>query len=192
MFKTRYEKITDEKLVKGICNGDQKAFSELYARYKDRLYYYFLRMLNHSPDQANDFLQDLFMKLIQQPELFDRSRKFSTWIYTIASNMCKNEYRRVAVRQKVHADVSYTQDLIQENDATDKDILLRKLFAELDSLGNDHREVFLLHYREGFKIREISEIVDLAPGTIKSRLHYARKHLEQRLKKYHYLLESEN
>ncbi|MCL3779419.1 RNA polymerase sigma factor [Prolixibacteraceae bacterium JC049] len=187
MFKKRYSKIKDERLVNLIATGDQQAFSELYARYKDRLYYYFLRMLNHCPDTANDFLQDLFMKVIQHPEYFDPSKKFSTWIFTIASNMCKNEYRRLEVRSRAHSDPACFNSDDSRKEIDEQDLLVKQLFIELDKLGNDHREVFLLYYREGFTVKEIEQILDIASGTIKSRLHYARKHLQQKLSKHQYL-----
>src|SRR6266568_4196340 len=89
---------TDEILIVRMINGDCKAFNTLYARYKDRLLYYFYRMLGNSNEKAQDFLQDIFMKLIDKAETFDSSRKFSTWIFSIAHNMCKNEYRRMVGR----------------------------------------------------------------------------------------------
>lgn len=187
MLKKKYSKITDEQLVEFISLGNQKAFSELYGRYKNRLYYYFLRMLNHCPDTANDFLQDLFLKVIQQPQLFDSSKKFSTWIFTIASNMCKNEYRRLEVRNRVHSDPKYFTPLPDDKKQDEKQQLILQIFSELDKLGNEHREVFLLYYREGFAVKEIENILEIPVGTIKSRLHYTRKHLQKKFSKQHHL-----
>jgi RNA polymerase sigma-70 factor (ECF subfamily) len=91
--------ISDEHLMEGIHHGDTDAFNELYLRYHKRLLYYFYRMLGNSSEKAQDFLQDIFVKIIDHPESFNISRKFSTWIFSVAHNMCKNEYRRLAVRR---------------------------------------------------------------------------------------------
>ncbi len=79
---------------------DTAAFDELYERYSTRLLHYFYRMLGKETEKAQDFLQDLLLKIVEKPHLFDTRQRFSTWVYTIASNMCKNEYRRLQVRQQ--------------------------------------------------------------------------------------------
>lgn len=169
---------SDAELMLAVSRGDQQAFTVLYRRYKDRLYYYFFRMLNNSQEQANDFLQELFLKIIEKPELYDPAYKFSSWIFSVAGNMCKNEYRR----RVSHAETPLAESEIQESEEFDKQVfcadqLIEKVFETLDSIGPDYRSVFLLRYREGFSIKEIAEILDLAEGTVKSRLHYARKQL---------------
>ncbi|WP_225154629.1 RNA polymerase sigma factor, partial [Bradyrhizobium sp. NBAIM08] len=75
-----------------IVLGDQAAFSELYHRFKDRMYYYFYRMLGNSADLANDFVQELFMKIVEKPKSYNPNFAFHTWFYSVAHNMCKNEY----------------------------------------------------------------------------------------------------
>lgn len=96
MFKhkeTRISQKTDEQLLPAIVNGSSKAFNELYQRYHKRLLYYFFRMLGNNKDLAQDFLQEIFYKVIDKSHLIDPKRKFSTWIFSVAHNMCKNEYR---------------------------------------------------------------------------------------------------
>ena len=80
MFKFKplnYQQLADEKLIVAITNGDSSAFNELYKRYNERLLYYFYRMLWNDKEMAQDFLQDLFIKIIDKPHLFDVERKFS-------------------------------------------------------------------------------------------------------------------
>jgi RNA polymerase sigma-70 factor (ECF subfamily) len=165
-----------------IVSGDQAAFSELYRRYKDRMYYYFYRMLGNSADQANDFLQELFMKLIEKPENYHPGYNFSTWLYSVANNMCKNEYRRRGIRQEYQiAEAQNPEvDFISES-TTDPEQVIEKIFQTLDLLGEEHRSAFLLRYREGFSVKEVAEILDLAEGTVKSRLFYARRLLAEKL-----------
>lgn len=182
IFHKKDRVYTDSELMQQIVSGDQSAFSELYSRYKGRMYYYFYRMLGNSAEQANDFLQELFMKLIEKPESYNPAFSFSTWIYSIANNMCKNEYRRRVIRRE-YEQFEATEPRLDYVDDTsiEPEQLVEKIFQTLDLLGEDHRSAFLLRYREGFSIREVAEILELAEGTVKSRLFYARKIVAEKL-----------
>ena len=76
IFRRKNRTFSDSELMQQIVSGDQAAFSELYLRYKSRMYYYFYRMLGNSTDTANDFLQELFMKLIEKPESYNPAYSF--------------------------------------------------------------------------------------------------------------------
>ena len=165
-----------------MVNGNPDAFNELYLRYKDRLLYYFYRMLGYDEEIAQDFLQELFMKLIDKPRLFDPSKKFSTWIYSIANNMCKNEYRRQDIRRIVIKEDNPDRYPECIDNKASSDALVAEIFNHLDSLGETHKSVFLLKYREGFSNDEIVEILNLPLGTIKSRLFYTRKKIQEHFK----------
>lgn len=170
--------------------GNNQAFNELYARYSNRLQYYFYRMLGNSNEKAQDFLQDIFIKIIDNIEKFDVSKKFSTWVFSIAHNMCKNEYRRLNIRKNssidnYHDALEYTEDFPVSVPQTDAEEFVRDLFAALDHFDEIHKTVFLLHYREGFPLKDIAQTLDISEGTVKSRLHYTRKRLAERLAKYH-------
>lgn len=165
-----------------IVAGDQVAFGELYHRYKDRMYYYFYRMLGDSSEQANDFLQELFMKLIEKPESFNPKFSFPTWLYSVANNMCKNEYRRREVRKEYQDTEALAPKLDYPAEASvEPEQLMEKIFATLEEMGEEHRSAFLLRYREGFSIKDVAEILELPEGTVKSRLFYARKVLAEKL-----------
>jgi len=176
-------------LVQLMISGDSKAFNQLYHRYNQRLLYYFFRMLGNSNEKAQDFLQDIFIKLIDKAELFDTSRKFSTWIFSIAHNMCKNEYRRMEIRKDT--DIEAFHEILHEQENTEFDLqcqnledFTKDLFEELDTFDEIHKTVFLLHYRENFSLKDIGQILDISEGTVKSRLFYTRKRLSERLVKY--------
>lgn len=168
--------------MRQIVLGDQAAFGELYLRYKSRMYYYFYRMLGNSTDLANDFLQELFMKLIEKPESYNPAYSFQTWLYSVANNQCKNEYRRREVRKEYQSAEALEHKLDYLNDSqVEPEQLVEKVFQTLDQLGEEHRSAFLLRYREGFSIREIAEILELPEGTVKSRLFNAKKILAEKL-----------
>jgi RNA polymerase sigma-70 factor (ECF subfamily) len=182
IFGRKNRTYSDSELMQLIVSGDQAAFSELYRRYKDRLYYYFYRMLGNSIDQANDFLQELFMKIIEKPESYNPTYAFKTWLYSTANNMCKNEYRRRGVRLEYQEYESLDQKLDFINEPTvEPEHIIEKIFQSLDQLGEEHRSAFLLRYREGFSIKEVAETLDLPEGTVKSRLFYTKKMLAEKL-----------
>lgn len=165
-----------------IVAGDQTAFGELYFRYKGRMYYYFFRMLGNQSEQANDFLQELFMKLIEKPESYNPAYPFPTWLFSVANNMCKNEYRRRGVRQEYQEYESVEPRIDFQNEPViEPELVIEKVFQMLDQLGEEHRSAFVLRYREGFSVREVAEILELPEGTVKSRLFYTRKVLGEKL-----------
>ena len=182
IFRKKNKISSDSELMQQIVSGDQAAFGELYHRYKSRMYYYFYRMLGNSAEQANDFLQELFMKLIEKPESYNPAYNFSTWLYSVANNLCKNEYRRREVRQGYQAsEIQETSDDCLNDYSVEPEQAVEKIFQTLELLGEEHRSAFLLRYREGFSIKEVAEILELPEGTVKSRLFYAKKLLAEKL-----------
>lgn len=183
--RTNYDGHTDEDLMRLIAQGTSGAFDVLYERYARRLLYYFYRMLGQDEEKAQDFLHDLFLKIVERPHLFSAERRFSTWVFSVAHNMCKNEYRRLQVRRAEPVEID---ELPVDNDSLPETID-RKAFAamldvELEELSEEHRTVFLLRYRENFSLREISDVLQCPEGTVKSRLFYALRRLATRLKSF--------
>ena len=184
-FKKRYEKFTDEELVRYIVKGHEKAFDELYQRYARKLHAYFYRNLGKDNSLANDFLQELFLKVIEKGELFDPQKKFSVWIYAVAGNLCKNEYRRIQRHAVPGLPEELPNHLFTESGAADKhdSIVFGSLLQkELDKMEASHRECFLLRFQQELSIKEISEILECPEGTVKSRIFYTLKKLAESLK----------
>jgi RNA polymerase sigma-70 factor (ECF subfamily) len=172
-----------------VLDGKEKAFTELYQRYSKKMLYFFYQRLYQDEQKAQDFLQDLFFKILEKPHLFNADKKFKTWIYTLAANMCKNEYRKDAVRGvKVEGfafnDVPETHAAGMLNDRYDQNIFAANLKTELNKLEEDQRVTFLLRYQEELSISQISEILDCPEGTVKSRLFYCTKKLAIKLKAF--------
>ncbi len=181
-----YSEQADNQLMQAIAGQDAEAFNELYKRYSTRLLHFFYTMLHKDREKSQDFLQDLFTKIIEKPHLYDPSRSFTTWIYTLARNMCKNEYRSMAVRSDPEVAVNY-QVLLHSETTPNMDKLLdasafrEQLWLQLDQLGPEKKETFILRYQQNKSLKEISEIMDCAEGTIKSRLFYTLKWLADKL-----------
>lgn len=186
--KNRFAIYKDEELMLLIAQGEVLAFDEIYNRYGQRLLMYFTRMLNFEKAIAEDALQDLFLKIAESPEKFDRSRSFKTWIFSVASNCCKNHYRHQSIVKQSKAELLYMQD--QTNDTAFLNSTCRLDFLEfkkmldfvLNELPPEKKEVFILKYQEEKSLSEIAEIQNCAIGSVKSRLHYTLKILEEKLK----------
>lgn len=174
-----YHQATDEDLARNMVTGDRRAFSILYQRYGSRMHAYFHRMLGQDGNKAADFTQELFLKIIEKISTYNHSASLKTWIYTIAGNMVKNEYRRLG-RQPQLFSLEVAQSLStsqQSAELLDREILSRELARALQSLDETHRDCLVLRYLEELSIQDISDILQCPPGTVKSRIHYATKKL---------------
>lgn len=180
-----YRNETDEKLILRMRKGEEGAFQEIYERYADRLFKFFYMRMWKDKEKAEDFVHDLLTKLIQKPESFDVSRKFKTWLFSVANNMVKNEYKRQEVRSNMgsldgesYFDVESSKNVFAEvHDSQFKGALER----ELERMDDKHREIFEMRHIVGFSNKEIAEILEINEGTVKSRVFYAIKHLSERL-----------
>jgi RNA polymerase sigma-70 factor (ECF subfamily) len=184
----KFSLLSDEELMFFLSNGEELAFDEIYERYSKRLLGYFIRMLNFDKELAEDVLQDLFLKIAEAPEKFDKSRSFKTWIFSVASNSCKNYYRHKKIVSESAEEIRYMNESINDaaflNSASKIDAAtFRKTLEEiLNELSTEKKEAFILKYQEEKTISEIALIQNCPEGSVKSRLHYTIKVLEEKLK----------
>lgn len=188
-FRRKYQQLRDEELMPYVVKGNERAFDELYNRYSAKMHYYFFRMLGQNQDRADDFTQELFIRIIEKGAYFDTKQRFSTWIYAIASNMCKNEYRRRERRPEQalpeHFEIAMARDGLILDTETDKELFKTHLSRALEQLDFTHRQCFILRYQQDLGIREISEIIGCPEGTVKSRLYYTLRKLATQLHFFH-------
>lgn len=144
-------------------------------------------MLRQDEAKAQDFTQDVFLKVVEYSDKFDTSKNFKTWIFTIAANHCKNHFR--SNRQTVDINSTISSRLFQDTkeDEYDKKEFQKQLNIEIDKLSYTYKETFILRYKEDLKLKEIAEIMDCPVGTIKSRLNHANNVLAEKLKAYEIL-----
>ena len=190
--KKKYHTYSDEQLMQFIQRGKEAAFEELYQRYGRRMYSYFYKMLGQNEARANDFTQELFMKIVEKPQAYNTQMTFSTWFYTLASNLCKNEYRKLNNRQKAynqHSNIN-SEVTISTQINYDQIAFEERLDIALEQLSETQRECFILRYKEELSIDEISQIIHCPEGTVKSRLFYATKKLNELLHSWGVLLEN--
>jgi len=177
-----YKNYSDEELLPLVSQGYAGAFDELYTRYGQKMFSYFYRMLWKNRELAEDFTQDIFLKLIKNAAGFKHANSFSTWIYSIANNMCKNEYRKQGVRvqhrqQQTHAESA---------DAVNPDL---RRFKEAvhnctNELPEDKKALYILRFHENLSVPDISRILNIPEGTIKSRIFYLLKEMKEKLKPF--------
>lgn len=135
---------------------------------------FFYFTLHNDYEKAKDFMHDLFIKIIENHHKFNTSQIFKTWIYTLASNMCNNEFRRNKVIESYKIHIKINSEIIDDND--DNKILLQQ---SINKLSIDQRALIVLRFKLKLSIKEIAEIYECAEGTIKSRLFYATKELSR-------------
>jgi len=175
-----------------LQQGEAAALEVLYHRYSRRLLAYLLRMLGNDRETAQDTLQDIFIKVYQQPELFCTSQRFSSWIFTVAHHRCISEYRRRNTRRhtQIESDMDIFPATNHEQDTTldspvDRKQFRHDLHRELDKIDERRRSIFLLRHQEQFSIREIGHMLDCPEGTVKSSLFYITKKLAKALQHFH-------
>lgn len=191
-IRGKYAELSDEQLMSYLEKGDKSAFDEIYFRYAKIMLSYFRRMLWNDQEKAEDFVHDLFAKIIKKPESFDAGRSFKTWFFSVANNMCKNEYKKQEVRKGTFngLDESFSVRDHQTDVMSEvQDQFFGKAFEHhLEKLDTKHSEVFKLRHLEGLSIKEIAEVLSANEGTIKSRLFYATKYLAESLKEFNPIL----
>jgi len=182
LFRKNLSKLSDEDLMSMLAHGEHPAFDELYKRFSQPMFNLFYRLLNSDREKAEDMLHDLFLKIIEHPEKFDHSFKFTTWIHTLAGNMIRNEYRSQTVRNEYSQHITRNhQKAEQLSDELDKQLFDKKLQSELDKLEPEQRLLFHLRFVEEMNMKQIAQIIDCPEGTVKSRLFYLTRHLATKL-----------
>jgi len=183
--------LDDHSLVQACRAGQTEAFGLLVQRYQDRLYPTILRLIGSAED-AEDVLQDTFVRAFEKLGQFQGESSFYTWIYRIAVNLALSGYRRRRVRAlllpKLERHASPGEDPPDESPDSDPTIGVERaerdriIEAALDKLVAEHRAVVILKDFDGHRYEEISAILNVPVGTVRSRLHRARCELRDRLR----------
>ena len=170
---------SDEKqitlsLIELACQQDEHACQKLLNLYKGRIFSYILRMVKNYHD-AEDLTFDTFIKCFKSLNSYDRTKRFSTWLFSIAHNTTIDFFRKNKVEYE-YIDERYASntDFVQEYEIKKK---MEKIDHALTELAPIDRELVLLFHKEEYSYQEISDIVHLPVTTIKTRLHRARKRL---------------
>jgi RNA polymerase sigma-70 factor, ECF subfamily len=188
--KNRLAELDDSGLVAEFLAGEKRAFNLLVERYHVRLLNFIYRTIGDR-DRAEDLVQETFIRVYRHLHRFDQSKKFSTWAYTIAGNLAKNELRNRSrnplvlfqtLRNNYEADhrpLEWEDNTYRPDDLFRKRHLKSMVDQAVEQLPEHHRIVFVLREMEGKTYEEISEITGVNLGTVKSRLNRARNNFAQ-------------
>ena len=177
--------LTDEQLMARAKAGNNAAFKELYHRFARRLKGFFFLQLGRDEELAADATHDVFLRAYEARNRYQEGKSVSTWLFTIAYNICRNHYRSNAYETQLSATldaepISDEQIEIQL-DAAALDDALAQVLSELPP---PLHQLFSLHYQEELTIPQVAEIVGIPEGTVKSRLHKTMNIIRKKLKRY--------
>ena len=185
----------ERTLLRRLRDRDERAFRELIDTHRDRVFNITYRMLGN-PDDAKDVTQEVFITVFKTIETFREESKFSTWLYRVTVNHCKNRIKYLARRhdrdrdeldetsREINGAVAAPTRHIQPDRALEGAQMEKLLQEAIETLDDDHRIVVVLRDVEDLSIEEICEITGLKDGTVKSRLHRARLVLRKRLQRH--------
>lgn len=189
--------LSDEELLRRFTDGDADAFEVLVLRYERPLYNFILRSVRRR-DLADELLQDVFMKVVQRSADFKGSSKLSTWLYTIARNLCIDHSRKMVFRRHKSLDSpsrsgdeegptllerTANEELGADRHAIANDLSVR-ITAAVEELPEEQREVFLMRQVQGLAFKEIADVIGVPENTVKSRMRYALERLQRALEEY--------
>lgn len=176
---------SDEQVMARAAAGSDTAFEELYRRYARRLKGFFFTQLGGDEELAADATHDVFLRAYEARTRYQEGCNVSTWIFTIAYNICRNHYRSNAYEEQMLANLDAEpiseQQIEVELDAAALDEALQQVLSELPV---PLHQIFSLHYQEELTIPQVAEIVGIPAGTVKSRLHKTMNIIRKKLKEY--------
>lgn len=169
----------------GVVDGDRQAFETLYDRYFNKLVW-FARGFVEETNRAEDLVQDVFIRIIENPDLFDSSKKFSTWMYVVTSNRCKQVLRDEKNRLRILQEnvFPYSEKTSQVAGSSDLNLLKEKIQSIYSTLSEKEKNIYTLRFDQELSIKEIAEILELPEGSIKSGIFYLLKKLAHHLKDF--------
>ncbi|HEY8376024.1 MAG TPA: RNA polymerase sigma factor [Nannocystis sp.] len=185
---------SDEALMLSFRDGDARAFEELVARHRRGLFNFLLRSVQNR-SRAEELLQEVFLRVIRSKDRYERTAKLTTWLYTIARNLCVDESRRAKFRRTTSLDAprrgqdddapALIDSVASEDVPTDERAaapqIRERIARAVALLPEDQREVFLMRQINGLSFKEIGDIVGAPENTVKSRMRYALEKLRQEL-----------
>jgi RNA polymerase sigma-70 factor (ECF subfamily) len=192
--------VTDEALMIRFQSGERSAFTFLLRRHQGPLYNFALRQLRN-PTAAEEVVQEAFVRVVQNAAEFKHEARFTTWLYTIARNLCIDQIRKQALRRHPSLDQPQAAKSGDEGEgpllgeqlsdgrasveraAVSTEIRERVVLA-IDRLPDEQREVFLMREISNLPFKEIAEIMGVSENTVKSRMRYALERLQAALSEF--------
>lgn len=178
---------SDEHLMQLSCKGERWAFELLYERYFDKLVW-FARSFVSDEQKAEDVVQEMFIRIIERPEMFNSEKRFSTWVYTATGNACKNVLRNEQNRARLlnlHMAPQYETGTLMP-DGAEKSLLQERIRTACNDLNEKEKNIFILRFEQELSIKEIAEVAQMPEGSVKSSIYYLLKKLAPHLKDFNH------
>ncbi|MHA6481036.1 RNA polymerase sigma factor SigW [Paenibacillus sp. strain BS8-2] len=182
--------VLENQLARLALKGDQQAFEELVDLYQDKLFHMAYRMLSNR-QEAEDVVQETFLRVYKNLDRFDESLKFSTWIYRIATNLCIDRLRKRKPTYSLDAESSEYEGLDGysmipgDNRTPESELILsdtqRIIHQAMETLPPKYKSVMMLRYIQDLSLQEVGDILGMPVTTIKTRVHRGREFLRKKL-----------
>lgn len=182
----------ETRLAKLARTGDRSAFAELVDLYKDKIYHLANRMLGNR-QEAEDIVQETFLRVYKNLDRYDETQKFSTWIYRIGTNLCIDHMRKRKASYSLDADFGEGEGtdgysmLPSDEKTPESQVILSetqmRIRKAIDMLPETYKSVVVLRYLHDMSLQEIGDVLQMPVTTVKTRVHRGREYLRKRLEK---------
>lgn len=170
----------EHRWIQEVLAGDKQAYAHIINKYKNPLYATILRM-TRNPHDAQDLVQEAFIKVYQQLEKYNRTGSFSSWLYRVAVNHCMDEFRKKRFQQS-----EIEEEMVVNTNHPEVIFLKKEKNRQLErliaTLPEDERMMILLRYGNEQSYDEISEIMNTPLSTVRNKLHRAKKKMRKTVK----------
>ncbi|MCD1260394.1 RNA polymerase sigma factor SigW [Paenibacillus athensensis] len=184
----------EARLAKLARNGDRGAFAELVELYKDKIYYLAYRMLGNK-HEAEDAVQETFLRVYTNLHKYDENQKFSTWIFRIGTNLCIDKLRRrkhnaysLDAEMPEGDGADYYSALPGHEDTPEKQVLVsetqEQIREAIDTLPDKYKSIVVLRYLHDLSLQEIGNVLKMPVTTVKTRVHRGREFLRKKLEQF--------
>ncbi|MCH2108860.1 MAG: sigma-70 family RNA polymerase sigma factor [Polyangiaceae bacterium] len=185
--------LPDSELMQRYARGDRASFQVLLERHQGKIYNFCMRFVGHS-SLATELTQETFLRLVKARHQFRGESRFTTWLYSIARNLCIDELRRrknrpeQELKEETLTESTYAFPPADQGIKTDHKRFAIELARALNQLPVEQREVFILRHLSGFRFTEIADMTHQPLGTVKSRMRYALERLQAELETFRELV----
>lgn len=173
------EQLIEQMLILRCQMGDRDAFTDLIERYQRPLRYFISRLLDDA-QASEDILQDTWLTVIGRISSLKKPNAFSIWLYRIARNKVYHQLRKKKVWSELNENVTAPNEFEDETISLED---VAKVHECLTKLRPEHKEVLMLRFLERMSYQQIAEVLSCNPGTVKSRVYYAKLALKKELEK---------
>ncbi len=181
------------ELIESALEGDQKAYTDIVARFREQIYHFIFRMVKDKA-QAEDLTQETFIKAFRALASFNSNYAFSTWLYKIAANNCIDYFRKkklatTSIDSPIKAkDGELQRDFADHEQGPESELISKEQTSQIrlaiDSLPPKYKEAIMLRHSQDKSYEEIAEELDIPLGTVKVRIFRAREMLKARMKEH--------